>query len=84
VLAGLRQQRHQRRDSAQSAQGRRGLFTWRGAPDFMAEHQVSAFSIVNYQQASWAGKTNQVAIPDDDHFAVHAFLAGRTTPDSCD
>jgi hypothetical protein len=29
----------------------------------MAEHQVSGFPIVNYEQASWAGKTNQVAIP---------------------
>ena len=50
-------------NSARSAPGRRGLFTWRGARDFMAEHQASAFSIVNYEQASWAGRTDQVAIP---------------------
>ncbi len=50
-------------NSPRSAPGRRGLFTWRGARDFMAQHQVSAFSIVNYEQASWAGRTDQVAIP---------------------
>jgi hypothetical protein len=62
-LAGLGQQWRQRGEQRQSAQGRHGLFTWRGTRDFMAEHQVSGFPIVNYEQASWAGKTNQVAIP---------------------